>query len=287
VSAGERPSLIVYGNCQAEFLGLLLSRVPSITAHFDVAVASNNVPLDAALAAIQPYAHCAVAFWEQHDQRPEVTVREATRSRLPASCMTIRYPAVGIEAFWPFFFRDPRNQPEPGFALGRYPGGDRVAAEIAKLGLSSERAYERYLEVSSNRMPDLEMLVARDASVQGRRDAASDVPMADVVFANLRSTYQFWNRGHLAICLMSRLLERLLDCSSAVVGSMTAQMREELQEVYRVFPGQGEFQQPIHPLVIERLGLKFVDGATKYRWFGNSWTFEEFTKRYLCFDRNW
>jgi len=287
MSPSTRPALIIYGNCQAEFIGLLLSRAPSLTAHVDVAVASNNVQTRDALEAIAPYADRAVLFWEQHDQRPEVETREAVRSRLPSACTTLRYPAVGLNAFWPFFIKDKRNVPEPGFPFGRYPSGDRVAAEIAQLDLPPEQAYLRYMELSAEKLPDLDVLVARDASVQARRDAACDVAMSDAVFPILRSTYQFWTHGHLAASVYAHLVPRLLQQSSDVIGKPSPQTYAELEAAYEAFPGQGEFQSPIHPLVIERLGLQFADEGTKYRWFGNSWTFEEYVKRYLAFDRSW
>lgn len=283
----QRPSLVVYGNCQAEFLGLLLSRSSSLTSRFDVVVASNNVEVDAALKAIEPYAGSAVLLWEQHDQRPAVSVRDAVRQQLPADCAIVRYPAVGMDAFWPFYVKDPRNQAEPGFAFGRYPAGDRLAIEVSQIGLPPEDAYRRYMDLSRERMPDVNALVARDKAVQARRDAASDVGMSDFVFGNLRSTYQFWTRGHLAICVFAELLRRLLERSSEALGTFDRQTQTELQSAYAIFAGQGEFQHPIHPLVIERLGLQFVDETTRYRWLGQSWTFEEYMRRYLAFDRSW
>lgn len=281
-----RPSFIVYGNCQAEFLGLLLSNATDIASRFDVAVASNNLDDDSAIAPVAPLLDRAVLYWEQYDQRPAVEIRDRLRNALPAKCAVVRYPAVGMDAFWPFMQRDPRNVPEPGYPFGRYPLGDRVAMEVAGLDLPPDQAYARYMQISRERMPDVQQLLSRDRAILSRRDAGCDVSMSDFVFENLRSAYQFWTRGHLAICVMAELLRRLLLRSRDVLGDPAA-ASAQLESVYERFPGQGEFQHPIHPLVIEQLGLRFVDERTQYRWFSNSWTFEEHVKRYIAFDRSW
>lgn len=281
------PAIVIYGNCQAEFLGLLLGRAPSFASRFDVAVASNNVEPDAALSAIAPYADRAVLYWEQVDARPENAVRDPVRRALPDGCVTIRYPTVAMTAFWPFFVKDPRNRPEPGFPFGRYPAGDRIAMEISALGLAPDEAFDRYMEVSRENMLDVRKLAVLDLDLLARRDAASDVAMCDFVSENLRSTYQFYARSHLAACVFRELLQRLLHSSRDVVGAVQDDLRRELEALHEHLPGQAEFQQPIHPLVIEQLELQFVNASTTYNWFGRSWTFEEHMKRYLSLDRSW
>lgn len=283
----SRPSLVIYGNCQAEFLGLLLSQTPQIAARFDVVVASNNLEPAAALSAIAPHAERTVLYWEQVDTRPEDAVRDPVRRALRDDRMTVRYPTVAMLAFWPFFAKDPRNRPEPGYPFGRYPAGDRIAMEVAEMGIGPDEAFDRYMEISRKKMIDVPNSVLRDLDLQARRDSASDVAMCDFVSEHLRSTYQFWARAHLATCVLRELLVRLLEKSSAVIGADQSELRRELEAVCERFPGQGEFQHPIHPLVIEQLGLRFVHEDTKYRWFSNTWTFEEHMKRYIAFDRSW
>jgi hypothetical protein len=286
MNAARRAAIVIYGNCQAEFMGLLLSRTPSIAARFDVAVASNNVDAGAALSAIAPYADRTVLYWEQLDVRPEIPVRDAVRRALRSDRTTVLYPALSMIGFWPFFVKDARNQPEPGFPYGRYPAGDRVAIEVAGMGLAENDAFDCYMEMSRQKMPDVRMLIARDLDMQARRDAACDVKMCDFVSENLRSAYQFWTRGHLATCVLAELLLRLLEKSRSVIATLDNEL-SELQAVYEQFPGQGDFQHPIHPLVIEQLDLEFVNASTTYNWLGQSWTFEQHMKRYLAFDRTW
>ncbi len=239
------------------------------------------------LCAVPDAARRAVLVWEQYDQRPSVPLREELLSIIPQNCLVVKFPAVAMNAFWPLRVKDPRNVPEPGFPWGRFPLGDRIALRIAKLGLSPSDSYSRYVEESYAVMPDVRHLLELERSVFATRDAACDIIMGDVVFARLRDTYQFWTHGHLAISLMSTLLLRLLERSASVLGATDAVTRAELATVFTRYPGQGAMQLPIHPAVIDQLGLTFVDQQSRYRWFGNAWTFEEYMTRNILFERSW
>jgi hypothetical protein len=283
-----RPDVVViYGNCQAQFLRQLVSETPSLRAAFTFLLVTNTVEPGELPSPIPEEVARAVLFWEQYDQRSDIGLRDEVLRRIPRGCPVVRYPAVGMNAFWPFRVRDKRNRIEPDFPWGRYPSGDRIAMEIVPLGLPASRAFERYMELSASKMPDVRHLLDLERSVYARRDAGCDIGMRDFIFAGLRSTYQFWTHGHLAVSVFSELVFRLLERSRDVFGNAAHTVRAELEALSEIFPGQGEVQLPLHPLVIRQLGLTFADERTRYRWFGNEWTFEEYMLRYLTFDRSW
>ncbi len=282
-----RADIIIYGSCHAQFLCHLLRETPSLNRHFSFHLVTNNVEPGTPLSTVPDAARRAVLVWEQYDQRPRVALREELLRVIPHHCLVVKFPAVGMNAFWPLRVKDPRNAPEPGFAWGRFPLGDRIALRVAKLGLSPADSYERYLEESNAAMPDVRHLLDLERSVFATRDAACDIAMSDVVFSRLRDTHQFWTHGHLAISLMSTLLLRLLERSAAIFGKIDDVTRAELAMLFARYPGQGEMQLPIHPAVIDQLGLTFVDKHSRYRWFGNEWTFETYMTRYIHFDRSW
>lgn len=282
-----RPVILIYGNCQAQFLHLLVTQSPSLCSRFEFVLASALVEPGNATPTVPEEAGRAALYWEQYVQQPALAYRNELRACVPGNCAVVRYPAVGLNAFWPFFVKDARNTPEPGYPWGRYPAGDRLAIEVGELGLPPERAYERYMQLSREQMPDVRKLLARERDVFIQRDAESDVKMTDFVFERLQSTYQFWTRVHLAVPVFAELLSRLLERSKPVIGDIGDAARAELKDAYARFPGQGDFQHPIHPMVAEQLELKFAGERTKYRWFGESWTFQEHMTRYLAFDRSW
>ncbi|HEY0798500.1 MAG TPA: WcbI family polysaccharide biosynthesis putative acetyltransferase [Candidatus Baltobacteraceae bacterium] len=283
----DRDVVMIYGNCQAQFLGTLVNAIPSLAGRFVFYVVSDTLEPDEQAQRIPPEAKRAVLVWEQYDQRPELAQRDALLECVPADCAVVRYPPIAMNAFWPLRVKDPRNRPEPGYPWGRFPQGDRVAVEMASLGLRGARAFERYMKLSSAAMPDIERMLAVDRMSYARRDAACDVTMGDFVFANLTHAYQFWTHGHLSAFVMSELVGRLFESSGSVLGDPSESTRGELEAALARFPGQGPLQLPLHPLVIETFDLTFVDTSTRYRWFDNAWTFEEYMTRYLSFDCDW
>ena len=287
--ADNRPCVVIYGSCQAQFLCFLLRQVPSLTRRFDFQIATIAAPNGTRDMAFEMPADVgrAVLLWEQYDQRAVLEPRDAVLRAVPAGCRVLRFPAVAMNALWPFRIKDRRNRAEAAYPWGRYPQSDWVASAVAELGLPSEESYKRYIERSRAAMPDLERLIDRDRATIAARDAACDVMMEDAVFDHLCDRYQFWTHGHLATGLLAILLQRLLAASREIIGELDETVLTELDAAYALYPGQGEQQLPIHPLVIERLGLRFVDEDTRYRWYGNSWTFAEFTTRLIAFDTNW
>jgi len=281
----QRPAVIIHGNCQAQVLYLLVSRIASLTERFDFHLITDTEP-GVAVPPPPPEAARAILAWAQYDRRPDLALRDELLACVPSACEVVRYPALSMNAFWPFRIKCPRNRPEPGFPWGRYPIGDRVALRVAELGLPPGEAFARYMELTSEQMPDLEHRLDLDREIYARRDGGCDVTMGDAVFARLRDTYQFWTYGHLSAGLLATLLTRLIE-QSAALGPVDARVRDEIAASIAAYPGQGEMQSPIHPLVIERLGLTFADASTRYAWFGNAWTFEEYTTRYIGNDASW
>ena len=177
--------------------------------------------------------------------------------------------------------------PEAGFPWGRYPVGDHVAMNIARLSLRPSEALKQYHQISRERMPNLHTLLRLERAFFRRRDSACDIAMEDFVFSNLATTRQFWTHGHLDSYVVRHLLSKLLESSRAVLGPVTGEYRAQLTDACVNYPGQGDVQLPIHPTVIEQLDLSFVSQESKYRYFGNEWSFDDYITNYMCLSRDW
>ena len=284
----ERSVVVVYGNCQAEFVCRFLAHVPALALRYAFVPVSNVVMPGAAPAAIPAAVERAVLVFEQYDRQQHVPVRDVMRERIPASAETIRFPALNLSSLWPFSWPDERISPEPGFPWGRYPWGDRLAIEISKLGLHPEKAFRRYLELTREKMPDVRALLERDLAVAEMRDAACEVKMRPYLEAHVRSSHLFWTWGHTSGAAMAELVRQLVDASREILPHAgDRDVDEQIAVASRILPGQGREQVPVHPDIIARLGLGYLTPATRYEWFGNRWTFEEYFKRYLMLDRTW
>lgn len=283
----RRDVVAVYGSCQAQVLAYLSARIPSLARRFAFITVTDTVEPGARPQPFPGEAERAVLVWEQFDQRPHLQLRDELRARVAPGTPTYRFPGMSINALWPFRVKDARNRPEPSYPWGRFPIGDRIALEVAALGLSGERAFAEYIRRSNGAFPDINHILELERAVARTRDASCDVGMSDFLFGRFRDTYLFWTFGHLGAPVYRELILRLLECSAAVIGNLDDAMRREIDTVIGEFPGQGELQLPVHPLVIERLGLRYLDTKTRYRWFDQRWTFEEYMTRYIEFDSSW
>ena len=283
--SAEKRVIAIYGDCQAQVLHLFASAMPSLSERFTFALITNHADPGETLPPVPPEAAHAVMLWEQYNEFADAAARDAARALLPHDCAVVRFPAMLMNAFWPFRARDTRNVAEPGFPWGRYPLGDRIAEEIAALALAPQEALAAYLERSVEQMPDLASIVAFEKRVTMERDRSCDVKMAEFLFEHLRAAYQFWSHGNVSTFVYAELFRRLFACGRDVLGEMPPTLGDELEHVSAAHPPL--FQIPIHPVVIERLGLRFATPATRYRYFGHEWTFEEYMTRYIALDRSW
>ncbi|MDB5092011.1 MAG: hypothetical protein JWO85_112 [Candidatus Eremiobacteraeota bacterium] len=282
-----RKKVLIYGNCQAPLLSLLLNRSPSIAARFEFVTVMNHAAPGGEAEPVPPEADDAVLVWEQYDERNVVPVREELRRRIPAACPVLVYPPLNAMGLWPFAWAESRNAPEPGYPWGRYPWGDRIGLEIAKLDLPADEVFDAYMKRSLEKMPDVVELVHRDRVLGERRDAASDVTIDDYISEHLLTEHMFWTWGHTSSALGLELTRRLFLKSEEVLGPLTPQIEREMAAAAEQYPGIGFEQLPIHPEVVRRLGIAFCDDETRYRWFDQEWTFREYITRYVTFDRSW
>jgi tetratricopeptide (TPR) repeat protein len=283
----ERAVVAVYGSCQANYLAKLANHTPALAQRFQFVPVLNHAAPGEKVPPVPRDVEDAALVWEQYDERSNLLAREELRARVPTGTRVVTFPPTIVFGLWPFAFPDPRNQPEPGFAFGRYPWGDRIGLEIAKMNLPASDVYDRYMELSRQKMPDVATLIARDRAVAEKRDQCCDVKMADYVFENLRARHLFWTWGHVSNALALELLRRLWRQSEDVVGELTAEAEFELERVGELIPGNGAEQLPIHPDVVRALDLSFGGPDAQYDWFGQRWTFQEYITRYIMLDKAW
>ena len=283
--ASDRRVVVIYGDCQSQVLHQLASAVPCLSERFVFALVTNHADPGEALPPVPAEVAQAAMLWEQYNEFSDPAMRDAVRAAVPDSCAVTRFPAMLMNAFWPFRTRDKRNVAEPGYPWGRYPLGDKIAEEVGGLGLSPPAGFAEYMKRSLEQMPDLESIVKFERRVTAERDRACDVGMTEFIFDHLRTLYQFWSHGNVSTAVYVELFRRLFEHGRDTLGEAPAALPAELEEFGAAHPTQ--FQIPIHPAVIERLGLRFVDAQTAYRYFGQNWTFEEYMTNYIALDRTW
>jgi hypothetical protein len=179
---------------------------------------------------------------------------------------------------WPFAGNDPRLAADPD----RYHWSDSIAAALASENLPHEAAFERYMQISTERMPDLERRLRLDVGRWQATDALSDFKLSEWVQQKFRTTKLFHTMGHLTAEPTRYIFPQLVQRTSAV-AHRTSQSQREIDLLLRYNEGQDHETVPVHPLVAQRLQLRYFDPDARYRWHAHDWTFKEYIIRYI----NW
>lgn len=298
--APEAELVILYGNCQTPFLARLLAAAHEGKGYLCVL---NHAPPGEEPSRPSPeqMSRCCL-FLEQYDSQatlpavghvPDLRpyglpLREFLRAHCPPECPRIVFPSLIMTCMWPFAaVGNPRNAPEPGYAWGRFPYGNRLAQEVVAQGLSGAAALEAYLRLSAEQMPDLPALLERARVKLEARDAHCDVKIADYVWGNFRERHLFLSYAHVRAEAIGALGLRLLAAIQPLLGGDAEAARQRLEAALAVMPDMDTMEDPIDPAVAAGLGLKFYKPGMRFRWFSQHWTFTEYMARYLDHDTTW
>jgi hypothetical protein len=215
--------------------------------------------------------------WEQVSEAfPKV--REELHRRLPKNVRFIRFPAFTAGMIWPFAGPDPRA------SRGRlYLYGDSVAArlgmQIGEKHVTDAEIFERYMDMSTARMPDLDRLLELECAKWRKRDSQSDIPVTQFLLDNYKTTQLFYERARITrlplMLITLKLMQEAMDTSI----SNRCEIMDEVANQLRYHRGVDTFSQPIHPLVADKLKLEWYDRDAKYRWFMHEWSFQEWIVR--------
>jgi hypothetical protein len=271
-------TILVYSNCQGEELIKTGRFMPSLIGR----VAFKWIPLhmvkaeDWATRYGPDFMADVEALWEQVEAGVPSGHRQELHRRLPPGCQVLRFPPYNALSLWPFAGNDPRLAADPT----RYPWPDSVAAALSTENLSDDALFQRYMEITTQRMPDLERRLRMDVTRWQAADALSDIQSATWVEKHFRDMRLFHTAGHLTAAPIAFMLRQLLERTEVVPRGELTRMRGEIDTLLRLHDGQDFESVPIHPLVAERLRLRFYDPNARYRWHAHEWTFREYILHY-------
>jgi hypothetical protein len=266
----------VYGNCQASAIRAILRTLPWVTETFEVRYASSFNPEVSDHLTPEDLARCAV-FFEQHDPRTY-----ASRDQLPTTCEIVTFPSVDCNLLWPWSAVNPANAPElPDFPDGRFPYGDAILMRCVKDGMADEDIVRYYLERAwIEHSPPMDRLQSLERSRLEAREKHCDVKMAEFFFDRFRDTRLHWTINHpttIALCELTLRLLRL------VLPEAEDMERSELVHHVRFRLGEplGPIGVPIHAEVARALTLRWHREDTKYPYYKNIFTYEEYIRAFV------
>ncbi|SDT93722.1 Methyltransferase domain-containing protein [Pseudomonas pohangensis] len=280
--------IILYGNCQTTFLASQLAATDSSpNGRTYACVLNHQIPGQMRVLPTAEQLGRCILYLEQYDSEEHLPVRDMLRQAIPMDCPRLIFPTFMMFCLWPFDCVETRMQQEPDFVWGRYPYGDAIGLEVAASGLQSERATRVYMQLSTERMPDLQQRLQCDIERIRRHDKACDVIIGDYVLDNFRRKHVFWTTGHVSSEAIGVLGKRLYQAALPILGGELSAGLARIEAELATFPGMGSVQVPIHPLVAQALELEYCSPGFRFNWYNNLWSFEEYLPRYLAYDRNW
>lgn len=202
-------------------------------------------------------------------------------ARIPASTKVIRYPSLGSFALWPLDGAHAGEDP-----MWRAEGSNRTFAlsdnlmarlrgSIADLNGRVDDPGERlrvYQTLDWPGLPDFHQFAASDERRLLSMDGKFDSRLGRFIVDNYRSKRLFHCAIHPAGPLLVELAAEILEKLGLPSERVRSLHYDPLQFV----------QVPIHPRVIDALGITFVDKNTKYRFAGDTFlTFDEYYELYI------
>lgn len=299
---GNADLVVLYGNCQTPFLAQLFAAADPGKGY--LCVLNHAPPGQQADKPTPEQMQRCVLYLEQYDSQPDIAawtplgdlqqyglpLRAYLRSACPRLTPRIVFPSFVLTCLWPFAaIGDPRNTPEPGYVWGRYPYGNRLALEVLASGLTGTAALAAYQKRSAERLPPAAATLEKARRKLDARDTHCDVKIADYVWANLRDTPLFLTYAHVRTEAIVELATRLYTAMHPLTGSNgdAGPALDRLHAAAVTLPPMGPLEEPIDPMVAQALGLSYGGPGTRYRWYDQLWTFEDYMLRYLTYDKSW
>jgi hypothetical protein len=272
-------SILIYANCQGEELRTTGRFMQCMTDRFTFKWIPLHLvtPRDWANQYTEEFMADVVTVWEQVETGPASVNRSALHERIPEGCPVVKFPPFSATCLWPFAGNDPRLATDPM----RYPWPDSIAAVLANEALSDDAMFARYLDLTTERMPDLERRVRMDIARWKASDSIADVQLAEWVERNFRTVNLFHTSGHIAAQAVSYLMKQLIGRTAILSPSLARAASAETDLLLRHHTGQDFECVPIHPTVAQRLHLRFFDPDATYRWHSHRWTFRQYILHYI------
>lgn len=272
-------SVLIYANCQGEelqttgqFMQCMAGRLNFKWIPFHLVTAA-----DWTVKYGRDFMADVVTVWEQVETGGLSSNRAALHELIPKDIPIVRFPPFSATCLWPFAGNDPRIARDPC----RYPWPDSVAAVLSAENLPEDELFDKYVLETIERMPDLDRRLRLDIARWKAADAISDFALADWVEAKFRSVNLFHTSGHITAYAVNFLMKQLLSRTSILSPGLARAAINEVDILLRCHTGQDFESVPIHPLVAERLHLRFFKPDTTYRWHAHEWTFRQYILHYI------
>jgi hypothetical protein len=250
---------LVHANCQGDPLITYLKACPEFSRKYEVRLYVNYTRDPVPTADLQ---RAAVFLYQYLPGNWNDIASERLLAHIPPTCASLCIPNMFSKRCWPFWFGP------PDFVYG-----DTLLDSLVERGLNKGQILYLYLESPLVSRQDLDGIWEQSLEQERDKEAHTPIKYLDRIEQTFRRTNLFYTPNHPRRVLTDPVGAHVLDFLA--LPPLT-QGQLDMQETH-----YDECELPIHPQVIDHLGLKFVSPDTRYTIYGKRKTFAEFVENYV------
>lgn len=257
---------LFFGNCQINQIYNSFARVQNAIFEDDVELEFVDGNAPACLEALETSLRTASALiWQG---------RAEFRDPPPFSGQILRLPTIYFSTLWPFDGGDLAIE-QLLESPPRVPRGDSFIRESIAAGKSAEQVYREYRELYIPARVDIKSLFERELETQRKKDRFCDIGVADFVAGSMITDRLFSMAWHPTNFLLRAFQDQTPFWEYFDLNHIQATL------VLQHWTGPEQLQPdvPIHPSVIEHMGLQWR--VSDYNHFGERRQFDDWLIRYL------
>lgn len=267
-------TIVVFGNCHAEMIAMLLKSLPEITSKFDIIrhgielAKMDLAQSDTASLVEQAKGACiymtqSISDWKVYPFREYISPKS----------QIINFPFVYLTPLWPFEYQfglddvamAHRSENKDLFLF--HDAGLALLRESIK---DHECRYHAYRNLDSIK-PNLKRTFELESHRLKQADRDLETTVGQKMLDSFRDRRLFHTITHPANQVFVWLIEDLLK----KIGLGSVKIDEGAVEL------MGGYQVPLHPWVIQELGIEWADENTIYRCLDQYHTFESYVRKYI------
>lgn len=263
--------MIVWGNCQAEALVNILSRVPQIADEFEITYQKSYADpqlLREHLAEFETadvFVRQTLFEWRNHP----------LRETLPERLRVVTFPLCYLGALWPFDSFIFGQDHVMNLKGGPFAFQDGLMARLRPEFPDPEERLARYVSLDIPRPPDLRRAGAFDANRLLRSDENHGMSIGQFMLEHFRRQRLFHTITHPTPVVVEYIAWEVLRALGLTMSR---------DDVPRFPDFMGYYQVPLHPRVIEAFGLDYAGPDTEYTFSPTErLTFEQYFRRYIAY----
>ncbi len=270
--SAEKKTIIVYGNCQAATISSFLQTLPELSSKYDIIHHFVYMKESDREAWGEQISRADFVFSQDLKDWSSYLYREEAEKR-----NLVRFPFVYFAALWPFDAT--QNQPDHQ-ALALKPSipnhlnfdyEDSLLGKMRSELPDPEERYEAYLNLSYGRKMNVRRYCDAEIARLEKVDELFDLSIGRYIIENFREKRIFHTVTHPTIDLFANISSEI--CRRAGIPCCARESS--------AVDWMSAYQVPIHPKVIEELGIKWANSNTRYNHHGKELTFEAYYRAYI------